>query len=247
MAIDAVGTGTFESAGAPEIGWTDRLFAAVEGLPGPTWAAYVAITAAWILLGHALPWATGDLAVGSLNDQLALTPPWAIYCVLMIHFLDRVARSSFATFRPALDVDDVAAGRLAADLTRMPGRPAAAATAILGVIVFGGYALDPAGQSFGDLPESVKLVTIVNEFVTVIVVGMLAFHSVRQLRQVGRLHDQATRIDLFAPAPLYAFSRLTSWTGIGLLASPSSRWPSFPSPPSSPSGCRSWRRRSPSR
>ena len=45
----------------------------------------------------------------------------------------------------------------------------------------------------------------------------LIYHTVRQLRLVGRIHAASERVNLFRPAPLYAFSRLTSQTSIGLV------------------------------
>ncbi len=47
---------------------------------------------------------------------------------------------------------------------------------------------------------------------------VLLYHTARQLRLVAQIHDMAPRINFFLPAPLYAFSRLTSRTAMGLVA-----------------------------
>jgi hypothetical protein len=46
------------------------------------------------------------------------------------------------------------------------------------------------------------------------IILVLVIQSIRQLRAVGRIHASATRVDLFRPAPLYAFSVLTSRTAM---------------------------------
>jgi hypothetical protein len=53
-------------------------------------------------------------------------------------------------------------------------------------------------------------------FFTAIVLVLIC-QAVRQLRLVGRILDRVTRIDLFHPRPLYAFSRLTGGIGIALI------------------------------
>jgi hypothetical protein len=49
------------------------------------------------------------------------------------------------------------------------------------------------------------------------IVIILIYHSIRQLRLVSRIHARARQVNLFEPAPLYAFSNLTSRTAIGLI------------------------------
>jgi hypothetical protein len=46
---------------------------------------------------------------------------------------------------------------------------------------------------------------------------ILAFHTIRQLRMVSKIHASASTINLFQASPAYAFSQLTARTGIGLM------------------------------
>ncbi len=45
--------------------------------------------------------------------------------------------------------------------------------------------------------------------------GALVYQTIHQLTMVGRIHAVATRINLFQPDPLYAFSGLTARTAMG--------------------------------
>jgi uncharacterized membrane protein len=58
------------------------------------------------------------------------------------------------------------------------------------------------------------------DIVGISLLGVLLYHTLRQLRAVARTQAAASSIDLFQPAPLYAFSPVTAQTGIGLLAIP---------------------------
>ena len=46
---------------------------------------------------------------------------------------------------------------------------------------------------------------------------ILIYHTVRQLRLIARIHERVSRIDVFDQARLYAMSKVTSGTAIGLV------------------------------
>lgn len=52
---------------------------------------------------------------------------------------------------------------------------------------------------------------------TFVVMGIFFYHTLWQLWMVSRLHTMIAHVDLFDLQPLYAFSRLSSQTGISLL------------------------------
>jgi hypothetical protein len=99
----------------------------------------------------------------------------------------------------------------------MPARP------ILLIILFSVaitpayYAADPvASQVVGLTPIGLIPRAISEIAVSVILLGVL-FQAIRQMRIVSRLHAAAEQVDPFRPAPLYAFSRLTSRAGVVLI------------------------------
>lgn len=46
--------------------------------------------------------------------------------------------------------------------------------------------------------------------------GVLTYHTIRQLRLIDFLYRECAMVRLFDPAPLYAFSRVTARTALGL-------------------------------
>ena len=121
------------------------------------------------------------------------------------------------TFRPALGVDDGEYARIEYELTTVPSRGAWIAT-ILGIPL--GFLFIIPGMSGPLSPAAVPLeaLAVVFTVFTTATFLILAFHTVRQLRQVSQLHASATTINLLQPRPTYAFSRLTSRTAIGVMA-----------------------------
>jgi hypothetical protein len=201
--------------------WNERLFAWVDALPGPTLLAYAALYGAWATVIVAATWASGFRAAPSVDLWQLAIPVLSIYVLVLLHGLDRLTQSAFAAFRPALDIDADQATAMAVELRRIPGWPVvigvlATAGSLYGPIVLDvqGYAamLDSEGLVGWMIPVGHAGYVAGNGAMV-----MLAVATLHRLRGVGRLHAMATRIDLFAPGPLHAFSRLTAWTGIGLL------------------------------
>lgn len=135
----------------------------------------------------------------------------------LMHHLDREASSRLDGFAPALGVDAATLESLRHELTVLPARPAFAA-AIIGIVaVFASFQADTAAAEFARLPIAAQALGSVVELVTIAIGGALVYHTIRQLRLVSRIHGRASRIDLFTPGPLHAFSGLTARTGLGLI------------------------------
>jgi hypothetical protein len=67
-------------------------------------------------------------------------------------------------------------------------------------------------------PPATGIVLAAVWFVTNAALALLVVHTLRQLRQVGRLQAMVERVNLFDPGPINAFSRLTAATAGGILA-----------------------------
>jgi hypothetical protein len=198
--------------------WLNLLLDWIERLPGPSLLAYAVLALIAVLGGHFALWNSGLLPVGQLDAGQTF---WGIYLpaqLWIIHELDGVARSSFEAFRPAADFDDATAARHRYELTVTPAIPAAVIALVMVPATFGYYALDPVSSQVVGYSVPALLARATAESFVGAVLMVFVYHTVRQLRLVSRLHAAATRVDLFQPRPLYAFSRLTSRTGIALLA-----------------------------
>jgi hypothetical protein len=193
--------------------WVDRVGIALERAPGPTWLAYLGLIAVFVV-GSTL-----DPALRGVTDPAAYASQafWGVALPLtlwLLRHLGSVAASAFDTFRPLLAMTEDAVARLRREVVVTPARPAAAMLIVSAVVTPLYYVADPAASGI----VGVSPVGIVLRWVSETLFGgllfVLLYQSVRQLRAVGRLHEAAVSIDLFRPAPLYAFSQLTSRAAI---------------------------------
>lgn len=203
------------SAAPYRASWVNLLIDRVERLPGPAWATYVvAIVPALLYLGVA-DWISGG-RIGGVQPDRAVWAFALVGSIWLIHHLDSVARRAFREFAPMLTLTAEERDRLEYELTVIPHGPALLLLGIAGLRTAVGFVFQPETEGLvGLTPASLALRFPFETILTGLVV-ILIYHTVRQLRLVGRIHAESKRINLFRPAPLYAFSRLTSRTAIGL-------------------------------
>jgi hypothetical protein len=197
--------------------WLNHLLSWLEELPGPTWVAYGLLAVVGVALGHAAMWETGLLPLGTLDPLQVF---WGCYLpaqLWVVAHLDRVARQSLATFRPALEVDDDEFRRIEYELTTIPARPALALAVVVPPLTLVSYALDPVGSGVVGYDAFALTGRALAEIFVGAVLLVFVYHTLRQLRIVGRLHARVNVVDPYEPRPLHAFSRLTSRTAIALL------------------------------
>ena len=140
----------------------DRLFAWIEALPGPAWMFYVAVTLAFIILGHGLRWLDGSLAVGAFDQSRLAIDLLTVYALALMHYLNGPARESLEAFRPALGNLARQYGSLQQQLTTMSQRSFVASAAVGVLIAAGSFAADPI--AWGLTPSAslgTRVVTIV--------------------------------------------------------------------------------------
>ncbi|MBN1402605.1 MAG: hypothetical protein JXA74_17320 [Anaerolineae bacterium] len=197
----------------------DRLIAAIERLPIPAWLFYLLFLLLMMLANNARQWLDGTAPPGSLDLARLSDAFYSIYFVAVTHHLNSVARRAFQVFRPLLDLSAEESLRVEFALTTLPARTGVLALILGAVLAALGIGLDPL--AFG-LAETTPIaswvyVTLVTAFNTATLVAA-ALHSLRQLQLVGRLHAQASSLDLLNPKPIYAFSALTVRAGLALIA-----------------------------
>jgi hypothetical protein len=204
--------------------WIDWLIDRIAALPGPTWVPYAIVSVVVGLAVHAAAWIDGfvgphglvepgefDLLLGSLAIYI-------IGSVGGIHFLDHRASLAWTTFRPVAAVTDEDADRIVFELTTLPARAAFGWTivglAVAVVTLAAGYgeAVDFAGE-----PLTLVVVTPLGA-IAYVTGALLVYHTIRQLRLIGRLPGYVERIDLLDAGPLHAFSGVTAMTGAFFVA-----------------------------
>ena len=198
--------------------WVDRLIDRIDALPGPAWVPYAVAFIAAAVVTNAVAWAEGFVPLGSLDPYLNSLAIYLVGGYAAIRYLDAAAGRAWATFRPAVQIADDEADRIAYALTTMPARPTLGWT-IVGIAVAVAYTagqygapLDLAGEplTFG-VGSAIGLVSFAGY-------AAIIYHTLHQLRLIGRLHGYVERIDLLNQDPLHAFSGVTAMTGGILIA-----------------------------
>jgi hypothetical protein len=209
--------------------WFDRFTAWVESLPGPAWAFYLFAAAVVVLVESAVQWREGAYPAGSFLFLHVWSFSFFAYMLLLMHYLDKLAASALATFRPMLTTSpaemepaDDAYPQLLYRLTTLPGKPTAWATFIGAAIAITSYlfpiqaGFEPhflagtAGTAFSDLAFMLIFVP------ANAIAGVLLYHTIHQLVIISRIYTRQARISLYQLQPLYALSRPGVITALGL-------------------------------
>ena len=196
--------------------WVNVLIDAIQRLPGPSWLAYAVAFVPTFLLVASTDWLSGARP-GTFNAEQIEWAGALVGSIGLIHYLDGVARSSLEEFSSTLDVSRETVRRLEYEMTTIPAGPALVLVVLGTLRTAEGFLFEPASEGIvGWQPLALAIRAPLEALVTILLLT-LVYHSIRQLRLVVRIHNMPARVNLFRPAPLYAFSRLTSRTAIGLV------------------------------
>jgi hypothetical protein len=208
--------GEIDGSPTPQSSWFDALLRVADRVPLGPGLFYPSFAALVLLLLHVQAWLSGAVAVGTFDPTQATHGFYIVYPLALLDYLHRAAARAWREFRPAADVSDDVARRLGYELTHIPTR-AGAGVAVLGAVVVAVSASSPASGMPGltGIPLVIGAIAI---WVAVTTVLLLVVDIVRMLRFVGRVLERDTRVNLFKPEPLYAFSRLTLRAALGLIA-----------------------------
>jgi hypothetical protein len=193
--------------------WVDWLIDRIDALPGPAWVPYTIVSVVVGLAVHAAAWIDGLLEPGEFDLYLGSLAIYIIVSVAAIHFLDHRVTRAWTAFRPAASLTDEDADRILFELTTLPARAAIGwtivgfAVAFLTGVAAYGQPLDLAGEPL------TFVVSMPVAAIAYITGALLIYHTIRQLRLIGRLPGLIERIDLLDAGPLHAFSGVTALTG----------------------------------
>ena len=198
--------------------WIDRMGIWIEGLPGPTWLAYLVCFLGFALLMNVVFWIDGSAQLGSFDPYITTYAVLAVYWPALYHYLTRVAGRSLHAFRPLLNASDAHFLATEYELKTLPSREGWLTIPLgLGLAIV--QALGDPG-SFGSLVPKTILPSLGDVVITTFIATTflcLLIRSIRQLRMVNRLHASAMNINLLELDPARSFSMLTARTGIGVI------------------------------
>ena len=222
MAVEAAASDALPTADTPAHdrpyapSWLDRVLDAIEAMPGPSAAAYLAVGVVFVLLIYLEPWLMGA------------TSPWRpvekVYWGLMVGaqiaasgYIRRVAGTAFDAFRPALRLPEPEVFRLRYEMTVIPAAPAFAAVIVAMGVTAISLMANPAATGAVPLTGVLFAGAFALQWVISSLVLVLLLQLFRQMGLIRRTLARSAVVDVFRPGPLHAFSRLTSRTGVILL------------------------------
>lgn len=217
MATTAVAVDSISFLPPYPASWLNQLLAFIEGLRWPAWLTYSVLSVLGIVASHTQLWTTGEVPPWSFTVAYTYYGILPFALLWAVGYLDRVAASSFDTFTPALTVAASELERLRYQLTVVPAVPALVIAFVTFALTAASYALDPVASDVVGLPVPILAGRFLIEGFNGAVALVIVYQLLRQMRQVRGLLARSTRVDLFQPGPLYAFSKLTSRTGIVLV------------------------------
>ncbi len=198
--------------------WLDRFFDWVDRLPGPPWLFYLGLWAILMLIQILTQWITASQE--GLMPFHFVTTFACPYALAIMHYQDRMAVRSLQKFWPALDCDDHECEYLRYRLTTLPQWMIVASAAIglaCAVLFLTIFPLHARLKAFylANTAASIHYnhaVGIAN-FITAVV---LVAHTANQFWTIHAILRHNTQVDPFDLRPIYAFSRLSALTAVGL-------------------------------
>ncbi len=194
----------------------NRFFAAVERLPGGVWWVYPLMFVALLAYQNVMLWVLGVRPVGSFTLDGAAALPYGPYAIGVTHYMTRVAARAMDAFRPASGLSDADFARRRYELITLPAGMLWLPLVIGTIVAAGAIQGAPTAAIvlYGGTREAAAIVMGPASLFGYGMFAIVFWYTVRQLRQVDRLHHEATALDLFDTGPIYAFSRLTVQVGL---------------------------------
>jgi hypothetical protein len=195
-------------------GWVNHLASWVNRLPGPIWSYYFALAVLLFSLQVLFLWVEGFFPPFSIDPAHIFIAVAIPYMLALIHYFDQLASRALTNMRPGLKTSDETFTQLDFQLTTLPAVP----TLLSGLLGFSCIFLleSVTGEPYQLVAlESTPISKILFRILYMIlwwVFGTLLYHTIHQLRLIGHIYTQHTRINLFRMKDLYAFSNLIALT-----------------------------------
>ena len=199
--------------------WFDQLNNWIETLALNMWVFHLILGISLVILQVVLLW----LEAGSVSTELLpiiFFNSFAIpYLLVLLLLLDNQAGRAFGLMRSVLDFSDRDFDQYAYSLVNMPALGPLIAGFVLTVltILTPLVSIEPVRYSaLQQLPIYSAVFHIIDKC-SAFLLGVLIYHTIRQLRLVSTINSHYLRINLYQLEPVQSFSRLTGSTALSLL------------------------------
>ena len=197
--------------------WTHVLTRAIGRMPGPAWLTEILIGLAIAVVMHLRLWTTGQLPFGTPALESTYWGAQATALLWTLAYVERLAASSFAAFRPALTLDDDGVERRRRELTRLPWRPTLVLLIVGVALTIVTFAAAPSSSKVDGTPAAVFGLVLVAQAFNVSMFFVLLYGLLHQAWVVRRTLATDISVDVFRPGPLHAITRLTARTGAAIV------------------------------
>jgi len=182
---------------------------------------YVLFSAIGVLLNNVVIWIDGGLQLGSLDAGLSMFAVYALCWIALYHFLNHYGSRALMSFRPLLESSEAEVDRIDFEHTTLP-RNLGWLAAFVGVAIAVSQIPGNLPNALGPVALKTQTVLPVAYFTCVAIFfsaafSALVFCTIRQLRLITALHEEATAIDLLSLRAPHAFSAFTARIGVGLI------------------------------
>jgi hypothetical protein len=192
----------------------DRFMGFVERLPGPYWLTLLVLFVLQSIIVHVLAWVDGWLSAPVFSPILLLYPLWLWGPLAIMRYLNSTSLEALSSFSPLLDVEEERLKRLKDEFTTMPARSVILSGVMWSIVyVILVYLNFEAFAAYG-MGTVFTLILFLEGLLSFSTGSAIYYHSFRQLRLVSRTVKMVRQVNLFQLDPVYAFSRVTSRTGM---------------------------------
>jgi len=213
--------GAEESIPPWKLSWVDQLHDALGRARFPWWLPLFIFPIVLIVLESYLLVRESGPASLTWPTPLGLTVIYAVfpsYVFGFLYFVDERARIAIQRLRPLLDeARDLASFTFT--ISNMPFLPTALAS-LAGFVFF--FGLRSVDKITGDVvlsgtTEVTRWIRLFEGVLLWTLIGVITYHTVRQLRIINRIYTRHVRIDLLNQAPLYELARIPVYTALSLV------------------------------
>ena len=199
-------------------GGVSRLLAWVDALPLHGWWVFPGLAALLLAWSHGIIWGTGRLPFGTFDPLLTAGVVYAPYTLTALAYVNGVAERSLVSFWPATGWPDSEREAWRYQFVTSPAGYGLSVLLVGVLVAIGAFLSAPPSVVHTGSDWPIFLAAYAPSAVlgySLVVVAVI--HTSRQLRLVARIHREATAIDPFDRVPVYAFSELTTRTGLAFV------------------------------